>query len=94
MIKTGTVTAPAHWASALINGDLSSLNDDAINRFEAWNESLLPAYVVDVVRNDNGEAQEPWFTNCYYLYDGGGPYAGGEVLDYVTHEQVMHGISL
>jgi hypothetical protein len=78
-----TVTLPAFLASALINGDASRLNaaDRAcLKRIEA----LLGKWrVVDVVRDENGEPQEPRLTHRFKLY--GGDTLFGDVLDYVCH---------
>ncbi len=35
-LETYTFEAPAHWASALINGDCSSFSDDDQAEFDAW----------------------------------------------------------
>ena len=83
-LKVDTVTAPDYWASALINGDTSGMEDDEIAAMEAWLDELDGWEVVDVVRNENGEADEPRFTWSYRLY--GGTANGGSVLDYVVHK--------
>lgn len=92
-LEVDTITAPAFWASALVNGDLSSF--DSGTREESERETA--AYnafvnrlakdgwsVVDVARDEEtGEAQEPRFTWSYALY--GGTARGGDVVDYVVH---------
>lgn len=35
-MKTIKLTLPEFWASALINGDFSGLEDDEANELEAW----------------------------------------------------------
>lgn len=35
-IETEEFDAPAHWASAFINGDTSGLEDEDLAEFEAW----------------------------------------------------------
>lgn len=86
-IKVDTMTAPAFWACALINDDRTGMTTAEVAMMEA---TMAPVeadgwYVVDVVRNDDGEADEPRFTHCYDLY--GGDARGGDVLDYVLHKQ-------
>lgn len=51
-----TFEAPAHWASALINGDCSSFDDAEQAEFDAWC-AAHPAECAEVV--DCGE--ESWF---------------------------------
>lgn len=82
-IETTIVTAPAYWASAFVNGDISGLDDSEIRAFEEFNESLADWHIVDVARDDDGESNEPRFTWSFALY--GGTACGGEVLDYVAH---------
>jgi hypothetical protein len=38
-LESYTFEAPAYWASALINGDLTSFNDDDEREFAAWLET-------------------------------------------------------
>lgn len=87
-LETDTVTAPAYWASALVNGDLSGMEDEEIAAMEAYFGPLKAEgwYVVGVVRDEDGEGQEPWFTWSFDLY--GGTAKGGDILDYVIHRQV------
>ena len=86
-IKTSVVTLPSYWATALVNGDFSGLDADETCRCKAAIERLAPWYVVDVVRDDNGEAKESRFTWHYGLYDPLAECSGGDVLDYVIHRQ-------
>ncbi|MBS3648826.1 hypothetical protein KEU06_09430 [Pseudaminobacter sp. 19-2017] len=85
-IEVDTVTAPAYWASALINGDESGMEDHEIKAMEMWLKGLGDFYVVDVARDEAGESQEARFTWSYELY--GGTAQGGDVLDYVVHRIV------
>lgn len=84
-IKVETVTLPAFLASALVNGDESGLEDsdmDCLNRVYEWlDKSKLT--VVDVARDDDGNAMEPRFTWSFRLHFGDA--SGGDVLDYVCH---------
>ena len=82
-IEVDEITAPACWASALVNRDRSGLTDNeerelnaALERWQAkgWR-------VVDVKRNEDGEGEEPRFTWYYDMY--GGTARGGDVIDYV-----------
>jgi hypothetical protein len=76
-------TYPAFLADALITGYRSALN---AAEFAVYRRVLTELVgdrleVVDVVRDENGEMQSPWFTWNYHLY--GGECAGGECLEYV-----------
>lgn len=82
-IETTVITAPAYWACAFVNGDISGMEDSEIEAFEAFNESLDGWQIVDVARDDDGESNEPRFTWSFALH--GGTACGGEVLDYVAH---------
>jgi hypothetical protein len=80
-IETDIVTLPAYWASALVNGDTSGMDDDEIADMEAQLDGLASEgwRVVSTVDDD-----EPRFTWSFNLY--GGNCAGGDVLDYVVHK--------
>lgn len=90
-IETDEITAPAYWASALVNGDESSFDHptssaadrEAYQRLLAWLEENN-LRVVDVARDENGEAHESRFTWHGQLYFS--PCAGCDVLDYVVHK--------
>jgi len=86
-ILVSEVTFPAAWCSALVNGDTSGLNEADVAAFEKNVADLARDgwQVVDVVRDENGEAQEPRFSWCYDLY--GSTAQGGELLDYVVHKR-------
>lgn len=88
-MKTDTITLPAYWATALVNGDYSGMTDEAeAARCRAviahWADKGWCLY--DVARDDDGEAHEARFTWSYRLYDPGADCSGGEVLDYVMIE--------
>lgn len=85
-IKCDVVTGPAYWASALVNGDLSGLDVEEIKAMESWLDRIYPAYVVDIARDESGEPMESRFTWHYALHSGT-RFAGGDVVDYVTHER-------
>jgi len=76
-IKSDTVTGVAHWASYLVNGDASGLDDVEKHLCDIWADSLAPWYVVAT-----GDA-EPWFTWQGGLY--GADCAGVTVCEYVVH---------
>lgn len=77
-IKIGTVTGPAFLASALINGDLSGLESPQDQQcLERFLDFIAPARVVST-------QGEQYFTWSYRLH--GGDAGGGDVIDYVTHE--------
>jgi len=83
-VTTSTVTAPAYWASALVNGDDSGLDDKERAALEAWRSREGFPNVVDVARDDDGEAFDARFTWHYDLYSPESGYRGGEVIDYVV----------
>lgn len=87
-IETDIVILPAYWACALINGDLSGMEDSEIADMEVELAALAKDgwEVVSIAEDDNGEPCEPRFTWNFSLY--GGSCAGGDVLDYVI---VRHG---
>ncbi len=84
------VTGPAHWASALVNGDESGLDQREIDQLEQWTANLAKDgwYVVDTARDEEtGEGRESRFTNHWQVHN---PYddpqiRGGDVIDYVVH---------
>lgn len=87
-IEVDQITAPAFWASALVNGDESGMEDNEIAAMNEYLASLEAEgwYVVDVARDEEGNGQEARFTNSYRLH--GGDAQGGDVLDYVIHRHV------
>ena len=50
IMKSDTYTAPAIWASALVNGDYSGLDAADTLACRAWQEGILPAKVVSCRR--------------------------------------------
>lgn len=85
--EVDSVTAPSAWASALVNGDESGLDDEDREALRRWAGKLAADgwYVVDVARDEQGDVVDPRFTWSYRLY--GGTAGGGEVMDYVVHRQ-------
>lgn len=83
-IQVDEVTAPAAWASALVNGDYSGLDEEDAAALDQWLKHTLPRgwSVVDVARDEEGDF-EPRFTHSYAMY--GGTAQAGDVLDYVIH---------
>jgi len=85
-IETDTVTLPAYWACALVNGDVSGMEDSEIAAMERHIATVLEPFgwhVSDVARDaETGEPCEPYFTWQFALY--GGDAQGGDVLDYVV----------
>lgn len=81
-LKTGSITLPSYWASALINGDYSGLEGDEDSRCaKAERKLALQGWsIVDV--------GESYFTNSYYIYDPDSGYSGGSVADYTLIERV------
>jgi hypothetical protein len=80
-MTTDTITLPAAWACALINGDYTGFDFSCQDGGEALRcstaEDELAAEGWSVV--DCGEA---YFTWSYNLYDRGADCSGGEVADY------------
>lgn len=77
-LLTRTVTAPAAWASALVNGDQSSLTAEDVVALNAWRKREL-APGESVVGTGDGE---PYFSKAYWLYDD--RFSAGDVLEYQT----------
>ena len=84
------VTLPAAWASALVNGDRSGLDDHecALCAFAERSLALDGLRIVDVARDpDTHEPCEPYFTWRYRIYSqdhAADASSGGDVLDYVA----------
>jgi hypothetical protein len=78
-MKTGTVELPLHWASYLINGDASGLDEGEAEKIDAGLEKHGFGAVNFVsVAEDEGR-----FTWHYHLYDCGTTTAqGGTVIEY------------
>ncbi len=77
MRLTTTVTLPAYWASALINGCYDSLDEAEAARCEATINQLADEGWAVVSCDD-----ESRFTWNYKLYDTGADCDGGDVLTY------------
>ena len=75
------VSAPAHLASFLINGEADGVSAEDVQAVETWLEGLE---IVDVARGADGECVEPYFSWAYGLHGGTAP--GGELLDYIAME--------
>ena len=78
-MEMDTVTLPSYWASALINGDYSSLDAQEGARVKA----LVAQYAKEGWTFEDC-TDEPRFTWSYDLYDTGATCSGGEVLDYTV----------
>ena len=77
MIRVEAVRGPAYMASALINGDVSSFDDEGrdqaeLDRFLEW---VAPGRIVSTV-----DASEHFTTIIY----AGGAVFTGDVVDYVV----------
>ena len=77
-LKVDAATGSAYWASYLINGDSSGLEPGEVELCDAWQARIAPAYVVCT----QGESYFSWA----YGAITGDSCAGGELLEYVTHE--------
>jgi hypothetical protein len=85
-LEVDVITLPAFLASALINGDESGL-EESDERVLADVYAMLGEWqVVDVVRDEDGNAEEARFTWSYDLHCGDAK--GGDVLDYVIHRYI------
>jgi len=77
-----TFTAPAYWACYLINGDASGMKDNEIKQADDWQRSNN-IHIIDVVRDETGEAEEPRFSGDVPFYAPQVDFKGGDVIDYV-----------
>lgn len=84
-----TVVAPASWATALVNGDWSGLElepaDAAACRAWVADQSAEGWQIVDVARDESGEAQDPWFSWSADLH--GSPSRGSDLVMYVRERR-------
>jgi hypothetical protein len=78
--ETDTVTLPSYWASAIINGDYSGMDDDETKRCDYELEQLA-ADGWNVVDCDTDSTRFTW---SYRLYDTQADFCGGEVMDYTV----------
>ena len=85
-IEVSTATGSAYWASYLINGDATGIEDRDAALCDAWCKRLEPFYVVDVKRDRDGEAEEQYFSWSYGSITGD-DCAGGDLIEYVIHRQ-------
>lgn len=83
-MKASLITAPACWASALVNNDRSGLTQEECATLDAWLAREGFPNIVDVDRNQDGEGRDPRFTWSFALYAPECGVSGGEVLDYVV----------
>lgn len=77
-MKVRTVTGPAHWSSALINGDRSGLDPVEIASLDRWLAIELARG--ECVLGTIGDGER--FTWHYAMYSHT-PMAGGNVVDYL-----------
>lgn len=73
MITVSQYTLPASWASALVNGDVSGLDDAESAQIVAWLESVEPGYCVGC----SDESHFAWRNDASNL--------GGDCLVYTFH---------
>jgi hypothetical protein len=76
-ITTRTIAGAAYWASYLINGDASGMEDSEIRDCDAWLARELEPNEEIV---DCGEA---YFSNSYGFHTGT-QYRGGDLVDYTV----------
>jgi len=79
------ITAPAAWASYLVNGDASGLSDEERAQADAWLERE-GVRIVDVERDENGEPLDPYFTWHMDVHAPELGFAGASALDYRAEE--------
>ena len=84
-MKVDTVTLPAYYASAFVNGDFSGLTSEGVEHANKLIAELQAdgMTIVDVARDEDGNGIEARFTRYFRNY--GGDADGGDVLDYVVH---------
>lgn len=75
------MTGAAAWSSYLVNGDDSGLDPAEKALADAW-LAKNEVRVIDVEREDDGEAVEAHFSWSYGLITGD-DCSGGDLLDYV-----------
>lgn len=84
------VTLPAHWASALINGDVSGLDDDEADQARMMMHKLATDGWQVVGTHD----EEPRFTWNYQVHNPHSPYKGGDVMDFIVHRHGGAGMAV
>lgn len=75
-----TCEAPASWASYLVNGDASGLEDDEQAAADAWLAALRPWYVVST-------EGEPRFSHRVKVHAPQVSYDAGDLLTYIIHKK-------
>lgn len=84
MVKFVTVTGPAYWASYLINGDASGLQEGEQAKVDAWlDREQIHSVVSDKTDPETGESEEARFTWSMDIYAPELDCRGGDVLDYI-----------
>ena len=79
-ITVSTITGPAYWVSALVNGDRSGLTEDDRTQLDAWLARQGNPMIVGTA-----DDAEPRFTWDFDLYAPECGVRGGEVIDYIVH---------
>jgi hypothetical protein len=85
LMQVDLVEGSPHWASYLINGDASGLDERDVELCDAWVERLADDgwEVSDIRRNDAGES-DPEFSWRYGQVTGD-DVSGGDIVEYVVH---------
>lgn len=84
-IEVDTITLPAYWASAIINGDYSGIDNEA--------EALrCRAKGAELAKGgwSIAAAGEPYFTWSYQVHDPGATCTGGDVIEYTMTRKMKH----
>jgi hypothetical protein len=76
-MRVRTIIAPAHWASALVNGDQSGMTTDEVIAMNAWRERELEPG--ESVVGTNGDE----FYSSHTII-GPAEYFAGTVIEYQT----------
>lgn len=84
MVQFVKITGPAAWASYLINGDASGLEDGEQAKADAWLSRNELRQIVSDASGEDDDPQEPRFTRHMALYCREIDCEGGDVLDYVA----------
>lgn len=77
-IEVREIEGSAYWASAIINGDESGLDEAEVSLLYAWMDCTLAEgeYIVD--------CGEPYFSWSYGLHTGA-DVRGGDLVTYTVH---------
>jgi hypothetical protein len=67
-LKFDSFTAPAYWASALVNDDRTGLSDDEESAMNEWLEANDIGYVVDCSHEGIGRFDGMLCDVCTYTY--------------------------